>query len=197
VASRDAKTNSVAPKKVSTVQKLTPKPRNHRNKCPAHRHTILFQLLSKNIKVKSSVSPWRGKALNLASRFRLKEQKINYFFGKISLVLQLEKPEFLLLTLRLIHPTGYKQRKVILPEICLVRIAQQTTKIDMILKIKNQKSKIQNGITSRQFRFTPNWRYPQLFARFPICQKTPPAVRVHFQNQHFRTAYRVYVWPRG
>jgi len=49
-ASRDAKTNSVAPKQASTVQKLTPKPPNHRNKCPAHRDTILFQLLSKNIK---------------------------------------------------------------------------------------------------------------------------------------------------
>jgi hypothetical protein len=56
VASRDAKTNSVAPKKVPTIQKLTPKPPNHRNKCPAHRDTILFQLLSKNIKVKSNVS---------------------------------------------------------------------------------------------------------------------------------------------
>src|SRR4028118_610130 len=41
----------------------------------------------------------------------------------------------------------------------------------MILKITNQKSQITYGITSRQFRFTPNWRYPQLFARFPICQK--------------------------
>ena len=75
MASRDAKTNSVAPQKAPTVQKLTPKPPNHRNKCPAHRDTILFQLLSKNIKVKSSVSRWWGKALNLASRFRLKEQK--------------------------------------------------------------------------------------------------------------------------
>jgi hypothetical protein len=61
-------------------------------------------------------------------------------------VRQLEKPDFLLLTLRLTHPTGYKQRKVILPEICLMRIAQQTTKIDMILKIINQKSKIKNHI---------------------------------------------------
>jgi hypothetical protein len=76
VASRDAKTNSVAPKKAPTVQKLTPKPPNHRNKCPAHHDTILFQLLSKNIKVKSSVSQWWGKALNLGSRFRFKEQKI-------------------------------------------------------------------------------------------------------------------------
>jgi hypothetical protein len=85
-----------------------------------------------------------------------------------------------------------------------VRIVHQTTKIDMILKIKNQKSKIKNqkskiknGITSRHFTFTPNWQYPQLFARFPICQKTPPEERVHFQKQLFRTAYRVYVWPRG
>jgi len=61
-------------------------------------------------------------------------------------VRQLEKPEFFVLTLRLTHPTGYKQRKVILPEICLVRIAQQTTKMDIILKIKNQKSKIKNHI---------------------------------------------------
>jgi hypothetical protein len=109
----------------------------------------------------------------------------------------LEKPEFFVLTLRQNHPTGYKQIKVILPENCLVRIAHETTKIDMILKIKNQKSKITYGITSRQFRFTPNWRYPQLDARFRICQKTPPAVRAHFQNQHFRTAYRVYARPRG
>jgi hypothetical protein len=109
----------------------------------------------------------------------------------------LEKPEFFVLTLRQTHPTGYKQRKVILPEICLVRIAQQTNKIDMILKIKNQKSKITYGITSRQFRFTRSWRYPQLFARFPICQKTPPAVRAHFQNQALRTAYRVCARPRG
>jgi hypothetical protein len=58
VASRDAKTNSVAPKKTPTVQKLTPKPPNHRNKCPAHRDTILLQLFSKKIKVKSSVSRW-------------------------------------------------------------------------------------------------------------------------------------------
>jgi hypothetical protein len=64
-------------------------------------------------------------------------------------VRQLEKPAFLLLTLRQNHPTGYKQRKVILPESCLVRIAHQTTKIDMILKITNQKSKIRYGITSR------------------------------------------------
>ncbi len=73
--SRDAKTNSVPPKKVPTVQKLTPKPPNHRNKCPTHRDTILFQLLSKNIKVKSSVSQRWGKALNLGSRFRFKKQK--------------------------------------------------------------------------------------------------------------------------
>jgi hypothetical protein len=112
-------------------------------------------------------------------------------------VRQLEKPEFFVLTLKLTHPTGYKQRKVILPKICLVRIAHQTTKIDMILKIKNQKLKIRYGITSRQFRFPPNWRYPQVFARFPICQKTPPAVRAHFQKQHFRTAYRVYARSRG
>jgi len=52
----------------------------------------------------------------------------------------LEKPEFFVLTLRLTHPIGYKQRKVILPEICLVRIVHQTTKIDMILKITNHKS---------------------------------------------------------
>jgi hypothetical protein len=78
VASRDAKTNSVAPTKAPTVQKLTPKPPNHRNKCPAHHDTILFQLLSKNIKVKSSVSPWWGKALNLASKSRLKKQKIKW-----------------------------------------------------------------------------------------------------------------------
>src|SRR4028119_12834 len=67
--------------------------------------------------------------------------------------------------------------------------------------IKNQKSKIKNqksyGITSQHFRFTYNWQYPQLFARFPICQKTPPEERVHFQKQLFRTAYRVYVWSRG
>jgi hypothetical protein len=125
------------------------------------------------------------------------KKKLNGFVGKISKVRPLEKPDFFVLTLRLTHPTGYKQIKVILPEICLVRIAHPTTKIDMILKIINHKSQIPNGITSRQFRFTPNWRYPQLFARFPICQKTPPAVRAHFQNQHFRTAYRVYVWPRG
>jgi hypothetical protein len=76
VASRDAKTKSVAPKKIPTVQKLTPKPPNHRNKCSTHPDTILFQLLSKNIKVKSSVSQWWGKALNLASKFRLKKRKI-------------------------------------------------------------------------------------------------------------------------
>ena len=75
MASRDAKTNSVAPKQAATVQKLTPKLPNHRNKCPAHRDTILFQLL-KNIKVKSSVSQWWGKALNLGARFPLKKQKI-------------------------------------------------------------------------------------------------------------------------
>ena len=74
MASRDAKTNRVAPTKAPTVQKLTPKPRNHRNKCPAHRDKILFQLL-KNIKVKSSVSQWWGKVLNLGSKVRLKEQK--------------------------------------------------------------------------------------------------------------------------
>jgi hypothetical protein len=78
VASRDAKTNSIAPKKAPTIQKLTPKPPNHRNKYLANRDTILFQLLSKNIKVKSSVSPWWGKALNLGSRFRFKEQKIKW-----------------------------------------------------------------------------------------------------------------------
>ena len=55
---------------------------------------------------------------------------------------QLEKPEFFLLTLRPTHPTGYKQIKVILPEICLVRIAHHTTKIDMILKITNHKSQM-------------------------------------------------------
>jgi hypothetical protein len=108
VASRDAKTNSVAPKKVPTVQKLTPKPPNHRNKCPAHRDTILFQLLLKNIEVKSSVYQWWGKARNLGSRFRLKKQKIKWFVGKISKVRQLEKPDFFVLTLRLTHPTGYK-----------------------------------------------------------------------------------------
>ena len=59
---------------------------------------------------------------------------------------QLEKAEFFVLTLRQTNPTGYQQRKVILAESCLVRIAQQTTKIDMILKIKNQKSKIKNHI---------------------------------------------------
>jgi hypothetical protein len=46
-----------------------------------------------------------------------------------------EKPDFFVLTLRLTHPTGYNQRKVILPEIGLVRIAHPPTKIDMILKI--------------------------------------------------------------
>jgi hypothetical protein len=61
-------------------------------------------------------------------------------------VRQLEKPEFLVLTLRQTHPTSYKQRKVILPESCLVRIAQQTTKMDMILKITNHKSQITNHI---------------------------------------------------
>jgi hypothetical protein len=61
-------------------------------------------------------------------------------------VRQFEKPEFFLLTLRLAQPTGYKQRKVILPEICLMRIAQQTTKMDMILKIINHKSQITNHI---------------------------------------------------
>ena len=80
MASRDAETNSVAPKNAPTVQKLTPKPRNNRNKCPAHRDTILFQLLLENIKVKSSVSPWWGKALNLGSRFRLKAQKIELVY---------------------------------------------------------------------------------------------------------------------
>jgi hypothetical protein len=58
----------------------------------------------------------------------------------------LEKPEFFVLTLILTNPKGYKQRKVILPEISLVRIAQQTAKIDMILKITNHKSKIKNHI---------------------------------------------------
>ncbi|MEG3955481.1 hypothetical protein [Microcoleus sp. herbarium2] len=117
---------------------------------------------------------------------------------------QLKKPEFFVLTLRLAHPTGYQQRKVILPESCLMRIAHQTTKMDMILKITNHKSQITNhksqityGITSQHFRFTRNWRYPQLFAKFPIYQKTPAEERVHFQKQLFRTAYRVYVWPRG
>jgi hypothetical protein len=61
-------------------------------------------------------------------------------------VRQWEKPEFFVLTLRLTHPTGYKQRKVILPESRLMRIAHPTTKMDMILKIKNQKSKIKNHI---------------------------------------------------
>ena len=55
---------------------------------------------------------------------------------------QLEKPEFFVLTLRQTNPTGYQQRKVIWPESCLVRIAHQTTKIDMILKIKNHKSQM-------------------------------------------------------
>jgi hypothetical protein len=64
-------------------------------------------------------------------------------------VRQLEKPDFFVLTLRLTHPTGYKQRKVILPESCLVGNTHQTTKIDMILKITNHKSQITNGITSR------------------------------------------------
>jgi hypothetical protein len=67
---------------------------------------------------------------------------LNWFVGKITKVRQLEKPEFFVLTLRQTHPTNYQQRKVMLAESCLVRIAQQTTKIDMILKIKNQKSKI-------------------------------------------------------
>jgi len=40
VAYRDAKINSVAPKKAPTVEKPTPKPPNHRNKCLAHRDTI-------------------------------------------------------------------------------------------------------------------------------------------------------------
>jgi hypothetical protein len=63
--------------------------------------------------VKSSVSRWWGKALNLGSRFRLKEQKIKLFVSKISRVRQLEKPDFFVLTLRQTNPTGYKQRKVI------------------------------------------------------------------------------------
>jgi hypothetical protein len=61
-------------------------------------------------------------------------------------VRQLEKPDFFVLTLRQTHPTGYKQIKVILAENCLVRIAQQTTKMDMILKIINHKSQITNHI---------------------------------------------------
>jgi hypothetical protein len=61
-------------------------------------------------------------------------------------VRQLEKPEFFVLTLRQTNPTGYQQRKVILPESCLMRFAHQTTKMDMILKITNHKSQITNYI---------------------------------------------------
>ena len=70
---------------------------------------------------------------------------------------QLEKPEFFVLTLRLTHPTGYKQIKLILAEICVVRIAQQTTKIDMILKITNHKSQITTlkfQISNHRFQIT-------------------------------------------
>jgi hypothetical protein len=87
-----------------------------------------------------------GKALNLGSRFRLKEQKNKLVNRQNSSGGQLKKPEFFVLTLRLTNPTGYKQRKVILAESCLMRIAQQTTKMDMILKITNQKSQITNHI---------------------------------------------------
>jgi hypothetical protein len=55
VASRDAKTNSVALKKLPTVQKLTPKPRNHRDKCPAHRDTIIVEKHKGEIKCFSVV----------------------------------------------------------------------------------------------------------------------------------------------
>jgi hypothetical protein len=72
-------------------------------------------------------------------------------------VRQLEKPDFFLLTLKLTNPIGYQQRKVILPEKCLVRIVHQTTKIDMILKIKNQKSKIKNQ----------KWHYLPAFYVYP------------------------------
>jgi hypothetical protein len=41
-ASRDAKTSSVAPKKGPTLEKLTPKPPNHRNKSLARPDTIPF-----------------------------------------------------------------------------------------------------------------------------------------------------------
>ena len=37
-----------------------------------------------------------------------KNKKLNGFVGKISLVSQLEKTEFFVLTLRQTHPTGYK-----------------------------------------------------------------------------------------
>jgi hypothetical protein len=99
--------------------------------------------------VKSSVSPWWGKALNLGSRFRFKEQKNKLVCRQNKSGASVRKTTVFVLTLRQTHPTGYKQRKVILPESCLVRIAHQTTKIDMILKIKNHKSKITYGITSR------------------------------------------------
>jgi len=54
-----------------------------------------------------------GKGTEFNIEIHSKNKKLNGFVGKISLVRQLEKPEFFVLTLRLTHPTGYKQRKVI------------------------------------------------------------------------------------